>query len=517
MAKKEQWGSRLGFLLSAVGSAVGLGNIWRFPYQAYENGGGAFLIPYFIAALTAGIPLIIFEFAIGHRMRSSLPTIFQRLSKRRGYRNWEWIGWFQPLLAIFIATFYAVILSWVFYYIGLSFTNGWGSNCETFFFDEFLQTSPSPFAFGQINPVILLLTALIWFLIWIIVFRGIRKGIELAGKIFMPVLAVLMLILMFHQIFQPGAAIGLDALFKPDFKRLSDINLWIRAYGQVFFSMSLGVGTMITYASYLPKESDIVNNAFLTGLLDCAFSLVSGIMIFATLGSMALMQNAAIQDVVQGGPSLTFVTIPQVLNRMPASHIFGPLFFISLAIAGLSSIISLIEPLLSAMIERLKISRKKGVTVICLAGFVFSTLFTFRSGILTLDIADFFSSNFGMLTGGLSELILVCWILKPDFLAEHANLTSDFKVGTFWKLCVSFLTPVILFIILAMNISQAFAPAGENYGGYTFTELFVFGWLMMGILIILSLIIQNLSSKRTKEIIRHIWEEMTPRDKGENQ
>ena len=135
MAKKEQWGSRLGFLLSAVGSAVGLGNIWRFPYQAYENGGGAFLIPYFIAALTAGIPLIIFEFAIGHRMRSSLPTIFRRLSKRHGYRNWEWIGWFQPLLAIFIATFYAVILSWVFYYIGLSFTNGWGSNCETFFFD----------------------------------------------------------------------------------------------------------------------------------------------------------------------------------------------------------------------------------------------------------------------------------------------------------------------------------------------------------------------------------------------
>lgn len=516
MAKKEQWSSRAGFLLSAVGSAVGLGNIWRFPYQAYENGGGAFLIPYFVAVLTAGIPLMVFEFSLGHRMRSSLPTIFQRLSKRRGYRSWEWIGWFQPLLALFIATFYAVILSWVFYYLGLSFFCGWGDRCESFFFAEFLQTSSSPFEFGGINPVIWLLTAFIWFLIWLIVFRGIRRGIERVGKIFMPILAVLILILMVYQLFQPGAAAGLDALFKPDFKRLTDINLWIHAYGQVFFSMSLGFGTMITYASYLPKESDIVNNAFLTGLLDCAFSLVSGILIFSTLGSMAFLQNSAIAEVVQGGPSLTFVTIPEVLNRMPAAPLFGPLFFISLAIAGLSSVISLIEPMLSALTDRFAVSRRKGATVIALAGCAFSTLFTFRSGILTLDIADFFASNFGILTGGLSELILTCWILKPDFLAEHANLTSDFRVGRLWKLCVSFLTPFILFIILSMNISQAFAPVGENYGGYSFSALFVFGWLTMGALIVLSQIIQYLSGKRTRVFIEHLWEEKSS-SQGESQ
>ena len=164
MAKREQWGSRIGFLLSAVGSAVGLGNIWRFPYQAYENGGGAFLIPYFIAALTAGIPLVLFEFSLGHRMRAGLPTIFRRLSKRNGYRNWEWIGWFQPLLAIFIAAFYAVILSWVFYYIGLSFTLGWGADSGRFFFKNFLNVSDSPFEFVSVNAVVLALTACVWFI-----------------------------------------------------------------------------------------------------------------------------------------------------------------------------------------------------------------------------------------------------------------------------------------------------------------------------------------------------------------
>lgn len=513
MAKREQWGSRIGFLLSAVGSAVGLGNIWRFPYQAYENGGGAFLIPYFIAALTAGIPLVLFEFSLGHRMRASLPTIFRRLSKRNGYRNWEWIGWFQALLAIFIAAFYAVILSWVFYYIGLSFTGGWGDNSETFFFNDFLNVSASPFEFGSVNVIVLALTACVWFVSWLIVFRGIKSGVEIAGKIFMPLLAVMMVILMFHQVTLPGAAAGLNALFEPDFQKLTDINIWISAYGQVFFSMSLGVGAMITYASYLPKESDVTNNAFLTGLLDTAFSLISGIMIFATLGAMAAAQGVTVQDVVQGGPALTFVTVPEALNGMSGARIFGPLFFLSLSIAGMTSIISLLEPLTAAMTERLKISRRKSVSVICAAGFLLSILYTFRSGLLTLDIADYFSGNFGMLAGGLCELILVCWILKPDFLSDHANRTSDFKIGSVWKFCISALTPLVLIVMLSTNIAGLFSSSLPNYGGYSSAALFVFGWMMMALLVLFAAIARKFSTERAKETILHIWEEFS-NDKG---
>ena len=359
----------------------------------------------------------------------------------------------------------------------------------------------------------LALTACVWFVSWLIVFRGIKSGVEIAGKIFMPLLAVMMVILMFHQVTLPGAAAGLNALFEPDFQKLTDINIWISAYGQVFFSMSLGVGAMITYASYLPKESDVTNNAFLTGLLDTAFSLISGIMIFATLGAMAAAQGVTVQDVVQGGPALTFVTVPEALNGMSGARIFGPLFFLSLSIAGMTSIISLLEPLTAAMTERLKISRRKSVSVICAAGFLLSILYTFRSGLLTLDIADYFSGNFGMLAGGLCELILVCWILKPDFLSDHANRTSDFKIGSVWKFCISALTPLVLIVMLSTNIAGLFSSSLPNYGDYSSAALFVFGWLMMALLVLFAAIARKFSTERAKETILHIWEEFS-NDKG---
>lgn len=499
MAHKEQWGSRLGFLLSAVGSAVGLGNIWRFPYQAYENGGGAFLIPYFIAALTAGIPLLILDFSIGHKYRCSVPTIYKKISQQGGGRSWEWLGWFQVLCGVLIATFYSVILSWVFYYLILSFTKGWGDNCEVFFYHEFLKISQSPFEWGAPSIKIIALTALVWFFIWAIVHLGVHKGIEKAGKIFMPLLAFIMIFLMIYQLFLPGSIRGVEAFFKPDFQRLKDINIWITAYGQIFFSMSLGIGTMITYTSYLSKKSDITNNAFLAAFMDCTFSIVSGILIFATLGTMSLLNGVEINEVVQGGPALTFVTLPYLFNKMPGAFFIGPLFFISLAVAGITSVISLIEPLLCALSERTKITRQIGVTLICIFGFLFSTIFTFPSGIYTLDIVDYFSSHIGMILGGLLNLILFAWIRNPRILADHANKVSDFKIGKIWIFCISVLTPFILIIMMFLNLNTLFSE--DRYENYSQGALFLFGWTSMGIMVLLAHLLKAVSSRHRRSHI----------------
>lgn len=482
--QREQWGSRAGFILAAVGSAIGLGNIWRFPYMAYENGGGAFFIPYLFAMITAGIPFMILEFSMGHKHRGSAPATLTKINK-----NFQWLGWFQVGVAATIAVYYVAVIGWAISYLGLSFTQGWGTDTNSFFFKSYLGLGDnSPTNLGSIQWNIAFAMLIAWAITYFTVRSGVKSGIEKASKIMMPILFIMVVLLIARMVFLPGALAGVNYIFEPDFSKIWDVKVWAAAYGQIFFTLSIGFAIMIAYSSYLPDKSDISNNAFITVLINCGFSILAGIMIFSVLGYMAHEQGKALTDVVSSGVGLAFVTLPAAINLLPAPYILGPLFFLALVVAGLSSHISIIEAVTCSIMDKLKWSRKKAANIVVGLGFLISMAFATNGGILLLDLVDHFVNNVGILTSCLVEILLMAWLCKIADVRDYANKISDFHIGSWFDVCLRFITPIILAIIVATKFVALFTT---GYGGYDLT----LGWVLMAILLVLGLL-TNILSKR---------------------
>jgi NSS family neurotransmitter:Na+ symporter len=284
--QREVFVSRSAFIFAAIGSAVGLGNIWRFPYVTYDNGGGAFIIPYLVALLSAGIPLLFFYYAMGHRSRGSAP-----LSYRMTHKAAEPIGWFATGVAIIIGIYYAAIVGWAGSYMFFSLGEAWGDDAEGFFFGEYLKMGDPGISF-EFVPGVLIPLIIVWIIVLGVLLMGVQNGIAGFSKIFIPLLIVLFLALVIRALFLPGAAEGLNALFTPDFAALGDPSVWIAAYGQIFFSLSIAFGIMITYASYLKKKTNLTGAGLVVGFSNSAFEILAGIGIFAALGFMATAQGS---------------------------------------------------------------------------------------------------------------------------------------------------------------------------------------------------------------------------------
>ncbi len=475
---REQWNSQLGFVLAAVGSAIGLGNIWRFSYMAYEYGGGAFLIPYVLALITAGIPLLLLEFAIGHERSGSAPMAFAKIDRR-----FEWAGWWAVTFVMFgIVLYYSVIIAWCLNYCIYSLNLGWGSDPNAFFFKEFLGLSSHPLDLGTIEMPIFLSTAVIWFLNWFIVFRGIGSGIELANKIFMPLLFFITMGLVVWAMTLDGASQGIMAYLRPDFSKISKVDVWIDAYSQIFFTLSLGFGIMVAYASYLPAKSDLSRNALLTGIIDSAFAIVAGLGVFAVLGFMAKAKGLGISEVVSQSIGLAFVVYPKALSIMPGGSVFGFIFFLSLVVAGLSSSISIIEAFTAAIIDKFALNRRFVVTIICIAGFIGSIVFTTKAGLLWLDIVDHVLTHYGLVSVGLIECILGAWIFDIGRLRRHINKVSSIKMPRLWEQLIQFFIPLILGLMLAGDIV---AELKSPYGGYSWFAIFMIGvnWIIFTLIV----------------------------------
>ena len=490
MAQRENWGSRVGFILAAVGSAIGLGNIWRFPYMVYENGGGAFLIPYFFALLTAGIPIIIMEFGLGQKYKGAAPLTFFSMRKK-----WEWLGWWQVLISFVISIYYVAIIGWSLNYIKFSFTQSWGDDTKGFLFSEFLKLSDSALNLGEFVWPVVIGTAIVWLLTWLVLFSGVKKGIEAANKIFMPILFLLIVIITIRAITLEGALEGLNYLFKPDFSKILEPKVWVAAYGQIFFTLSICFAIMVTYSSYLEDDADISNNGMMTAFINCGFSMLAGIMVFAVLGYMASKQGVSVSDVAGAGVGLAFVTIPKAINLLPASWFFGPLFFISIFFAGLSSMISISEACCSAIMDRLSISRKTAVTAYVIVGFTTGLIFLTQGGIYVLDITDHFVNNFGIVFAGLVEIIFVSWLFNLESIREHINSVSDFKIGSWWNFCLKFITPVVLGY---MGIKNLIGDLHAPYEGYPVKALVMYGWAVIMALFVISVLIHSFTSDKNK-------------------
>lgn len=490
MNTRSQWGTRAGFILAASGSAIGLGNIWRFPYAAYEGGGGAFFLPYLIALLTAGIPILILEFTMGHKYRGSAPLTFARINKK-----YEWVGWWGIFVSFVISVYYAVIVAWAMAYTYFSFNQAWGDDTEKFLFDYLGAKSVNAGELGSYVPGVLIPLIFVWAIVLFILFKGVRKGIEMANRIFIPALVVIFLIVVIRAVTLDGAILGLEAFFKPDFSVILDGKVWIAAYGQIFFSLSIAFAIMITYSSYLDKKSDITSNAFIVGFSNSSFELLAGIGVFGALGYLAYVNSVAVSEVAASGVGLAFAVFPIIISELPGMNgIFGALFFLSLTLAGLTSLISICETYVAGVSEKFKISRNKSVALG--AGFatiVSILIFSTQGGLHFLTVADYFINHFGIVVIGLIEVILVAWVFRK--LAEfqnHADSVSDVRLGLWWKISLGVITPGILgymlFDLFRDNILKLHDTDTGNYEGYSDAFIMYIGWFVAAAALLLAFV-----------------------------
>lgn len=419
------WTTRTGFILAAIGAAIGLGNIWRFPYMVYENGGGIFLVPYFLALFLIGIPMMMLELGVGGKTGATTP-----LAIKKTVRESEFLGWWAALNGFIVLTYYIVILGWTLSYLGYSFTLAWGTNPDLFF-GQFL---------GSYYPLIAML--IVWAINFIIVRAGVEDGLEKTNKFFVPALWIIVIMMVVGSLTLEGASSGLIWYLKPDFSSLLDPNIWMNACGQIFFSLSLAFGTMITYASYQPKNSDVAKNASIIALANCGFSFLAGFAIFSTLGRMSFVSGMPITDLIEEGTTLAFITFPAVLNILPFSTIFSILFFILLIFAGLSSSVSLLETTAGPIIEKFNVSREKTVLILTIVGCLMSLPFALNAG--NIGFVDEIVSTYGLPLIGFAEVMIFGWVYGADRLRSYINKVSDFKIGRWWTWLIKIVIPVVL-------------------------------------------------------------------------
>ncbi|UCF71006.1 MAG: sodium-dependent transporter [candidate division WOR-3 bacterium] len=478
---KELWQSRTSFVLASIGSAIGLGNIWRFPYVCYECGGGAFLIPFLVALLTAGIPLMVLEYSVGHKFSKPAPLALGNLKK-----GFEILGWFALLIGFGIATYYAVIMGWAFNYLGYSFNIAWGDNTQAFFFEQFLKLSESPMQLGSVQWMI----ALGLILTWIAIVASIWKGAKTVGKVvYFTVIIPWLILLVFvaRGLTLPGALEGLKYYLTPNFSALLNYRVWLHAYSQVFFSLTIGFGVQITYASFLPRDSDVVNNAFLVSLADAATAFIGGFAVFSTLGYYANQTGLPVSEVVQSGPQLAFVTYPTIIRLLPfGSIIFGTLFFLMLLTLGIDSAFSLVEAGAASLIEKFKLKRVHVNIGFALIAGLIGLIYTTRSGLYWLDIVDHFMNNFGLLVVGILMCIAVGWFYKHEEIREYANSKSDFKIGKWWDFSIKYFTPIVVGALFITNVIDRVKAA---YGGYSRVAEFLGGWLVIIAFVIVAILL----------------------------
>ncbi|UBH04634.1 sodium-dependent transporter [Leucobacter sp. Psy1] len=485
--EREQWTGQVGFILSALGSAVGLGNIWRFPGVAYESGGGAFLIPYIVALVTAGIPILFLDYAIGHRFRGSVPLALRRLGGKLG----EGLGWFQVAICVFIAIYYTAVLAWSSSYFVFSFDLRWGDDTAGFFTGDYLQTAASPFTLDFV-PGVMIPLVIAWVVTLGILAAGVVKGIQRANIIFIPLLIVGFLILVGYALTLPGAMDGLNAFFTPDFAALADPNVWIAAYGQIFFSLSVAFGIMITYSSYRRRRSNMTGAGLVVAFGNSAFELLAGIGVFATLGFFAFQQGVAVSQ-LEGltGVGLSFMTFPAIVSQMPGGAWFGALFFGSLTLAGLTSLISILEVVIASLRDKFGWSRPKAVlgfgSILAVISLV---LFGSTSGLTALDTIDAWSNQIGIVGSAVGMSVIVLWVKrKGPELARHLSAVSTFKVGTLWQIFTTVLAPLVLGYMLIAKIIDFLQ---NGYEGYDTWYLWAAGWGCILVMLIAAFVLPQL-------------------------
>ncbi|MBF8982038.1 sodium-dependent transporter [Lutibacter sp. B2] len=436
--EREQWGSKIGFILAASGSAVGLGNLWKFPYMAGKNGGGAFVLVYFIILFLVGFTLMLGEIVLGRHTQLNAIGAYRKIRK-----NWAWVGGLGVLAGFLILSFYSVVGGWVINYIIKSVTGGLYSSDPKVLgniFNDLVSSTMTPIFYHAIFMV----------LTFIIVLGGIGGGIEKASKIMMPALFIMIVIIAIRSMTLPGGVEGIKYLLVPDFSKIN-MDVILNALGQVFFSLSLGMGCMITYGSYLNKDTNIPQSAAIIPLVDTGIALLAGLAVLPAVFAFGFEPEA--------GPGLIFVTLPAVFSQMPLGGLFAFMFFLLVLFAALTSSISMLEVCVAYVVDEWKWNRKFTTILISLAIFIMGvpaslsmgpwSHITILPGKGFFDTYDYITSNILLPLGGLLLCIFIGWIWGIDQAVKEAtnNGTLKFSLAPMWGVLIKYVGPIAILIV----------------------------------------------------------------------
>ena len=449
MKKRSTFSGGIGFVLAAAGSAVGLGNIWRFPYLAAMHGGGIFILIYILFMVTFGYTVMMCEVAIGRKTGLSPIGAYGALSKK-----YSFIGAMAVFSSFVILSYYGVIGGWVIKYFTEYLMGSTLAVSTDGFFSQFISHPTQP---------------LVWFFIfmlitYIIVLCGVEKGIEKVGKILMPILVVLLVAISVYCAFLPGAFDGIKYLLVPDFSRFSPMTI-LAALGQMFYSMSLAMGIMITYGSYLKKENDIEKSVKRIEFFDAGIAILAAMMIIPAIFSFSSGDEALLAASLNKGPGLMFVTLPKVFASMRGGAIVGAAFFILVFFAALTSAISLMESAVCTLCDNKKIKRPMASLIVALAAFVVGVPSSLGNGvwasfkILGMDFLtffDFFVNALLMPAGAFLTCIFIGYIVKADVVCDEVKLSSPFKREKMFKIILKYVAPVCILAILISSVLEAF-------------------------------------------------------------
>lgn len=424
--ERSNFGSKIGAILASAGSAVGLGNIWRFPYETGSNGGSAFILIYLGCILLLGIPIMIAEFTIGRRSHANTVGAFRSLAPGS---SWKWVGFMGVLTGFLILSYYSVVAGWTLEYVFIALKNGFTGKTPEQFVAQFNEFASSP-----VRPILLLILFLL--ATYFIVVKGVKKGIERSSKIMMPLLFIIIIVLVVCSVTLPGAEKGLTFLLKPDFSKVGP-SVFLSALGQAFFSLSLGMGCIATYASYFEDNTNLSKTALSVGGIDTFVAILSGLIIFPAAFAVGIQPNA--------GSSLVFITLPNVFQQAFGSlpvlaYIFSLMFYVLLVVAALTSTISMHEVVTVYISEEMNVNRGKAaklVTIGCIILGVFASLSFGVGKELTLfgftffDLLDYLTAKIMLPLGGFFTSIFVGWYLDKHIVWEELTNKGTLKVPLF--------------------------------------------------------------------------------------
>lgn len=437
--KRATFGSKIGVILATVGCAVGLGNIWRFPYMLGENGGAAFLLVYISCILFLGIPVMITEFFIGRYSRKNAAGAFKVMAPGT---KWSVIGYNGVAAAFLILGYYAVVSGWTLEYIVQAFSGSLEGKNATDFADEF-----TAFSTGVFRPI--LWTVVFIALTHIIIVSGVKEGIERASKVMMPMLFLILIALCVRSITLPGASEGLSFLFNPDFSKINS-SVVLSAMGQAFFSLSIGMGCLITYASYFGKQTNLQTTALQVTILDTMVAVLAGVMIFPAVFSFGIEPTT--------GPELVFITLPNVFEQLPFGNIWSFVFFVLLALAALTSTISLHEVSTAYVHEEYHISRKKAAVIVSIGVTILGILSSLSMGVLKsytlfglnfFNLLDFVTAKIMLPLGGMMICIFTAKRVDKLLLKEEVTNHGTIRFYFFntYAFFVKYIAPIAIGLI----------------------------------------------------------------------
>lgn len=443
--KRSNFTGKLGFVLAAAGSAVGLGNIWRFPYLAAKYGGGIFLLVYILLALTFGFTLMTAEITLGRKTGLSAIGAFRALNKK-----YEFAGYLEAAVPAIILPYYSVIGGWVMKYMW-AFMSGDAKNTVN---DNYF----SGFISGAAQPVV-------WFLLFIgitalVVLFGVEKGIEKVSKVMMPVLVILSVFIAGYSVTAPGAFDGVKYYLLPDFSKFSVITV-IAAIGQLFYSMSLAMGIMITYGSYMKKDVNLESSVKQIEIFDTAIAFLAGLMIIPAVFAF----SGGSPESLGKGPSLMFVTMPKVFESMPGGTLIGAAFFVLVLFAALTSSISLMETVVSIVCDKSKLGRTSACIIVLAASVVIGLPSSLGYGVWGgvkiigmqfLDFFDFISNSIMMPIVAFLTCIFVGYVIKPQSIIDEVELSSPFKRKKLFEVVIKYIAPIFIVLIFISSILDAF-------------------------------------------------------------